>query len=224
MLVKRAAPAICSPGPEAAILLANLRYWLAILIVLTAVAMLWLDEPLARWVATTEPSHVWDRVIGVLEYPAGIEPWTYTMAVLLAGGAVVTLAMPRLRAHAWNWMFVALVYLASRNAMAWLKTLTGRYRPKQWLLFGDGAWGHLGDGISFPSGHVVVFAGLIVPLVIVWPRARPLLAIVPFVMIARVAVNAHFASDVLGGLALVVAITWACLPLHMRSLRKSTLP
>ena len=202
----------------------NPRYVLAILIGLTVVAIMFIDEPLARWVATYQPSPIWDRVVHVLEYFAGIEPWTYTMPVVLGGGVIVTLAVPRLRAHAWSWMFVALVYLASRNAMAWIKTLTGRYRPKQWLIHGDPQWWQFGDGISFPSGHVVVFASLILPLVIIWPRLRPLLVIVPFVMIARIAVTAHFLSDVLGGLALVVAITWACMPIYMRSLRKSMLP
>jgi len=52
----------------------NPRYVLAILIGLTVLAIVAIDEPLARWVASYQPSSIWDRVVHVLEYPAGIEP------------------------------------------------------------------------------------------------------------------------------------------------------
>jgi membrane-associated phospholipid phosphatase len=58
-----------------------------------------------------------------------------------------------------------------------------------------------------------VFGGLVLPLVIIEPRARPLLVVIPFVMAARVAVLAHFVSDVFGGLALTSLVAWAFAPL-----------
>ena len=74
----------------------------------------------------------------------------------------------------------------------------------------DGTFWFWRDGWSFPSGHVMLFASIVIPLVVVYPRTRPLLAIVAFVALARVAVNAHFVSDVFGGVALTAAITWLC--------------
>ena len=49
--------------------------------------------------------------------------------------------------------------------------------------------------------------------VIIEPRARPLLVLIPFVMVARVAVLAHFVSDVFGGLALTALVAWAFAPM-----------
>lgn len=182
-----------------------------IAVLATALAIAALDQPLASWLATLEPSPLWDRILSGVEIAAGIEPWRWTPVVVLCAGCAAALAVPRLQPRAW--LYVTFVYLASRNAMLWLKTLTGRYRPTEWLAHGGATFGHTGDGISFPSGHVVMVAGLIVPIAIVAPRTRPLLAVVVFVMLARLAVNAHFLSDVLGGLALVLAIAAAARPM-----------
>jgi membrane-associated phospholipid phosphatase len=58
-----------------------------------------------------------------------------------------------------------------------------------------------------------MFASLVVPLVLLAPRAWPLLAVLGFVMAARLATGAHFLSDVLGGVALVLWITCGALAL-----------
>jgi membrane-associated phospholipid phosphatase len=55
---------------------------------------------------------------------------------------------------------------------------------------------------------VLLFASIVLPIVVIYPRTRPLLAVVGFVMIAKLAVNAHFVSDVVAGLAFVAAATW----------------
>lgn len=180
---------------------------------LAAIAMGFLDEPVARWIAAHEQSAVWDHTMTILEYPAGIQPWTWTIPIVLIAGVVGSMAVERWRGGARAWMYVAIVYLLTRNLMAWGKTLTGRYRPFQWLPLAGDTFGHVGEGQSFPSGHVVVFAGLVLPLAVVSARTRPLLVVIPFVMIARVAVLAHFVSDVLGGLALTAFVAWLCMPL-----------
>jgi membrane-associated phospholipid phosphatase len=69
-----------------------------------------------------------------------------------------------------------------------------------------------------------LFASIVVPLAVVYPRARPLLAIAVFAMTARVAVHAHFLSDVFGGFALVALLTWACVPLLRRTLQSEIQP
>jgi len=182
-------------------------------IVLAGLAGLFVDRPLALWIAGHEQSLLWARAVAILEYPAGVAPWTWTVPVVVVGGTLVTLAVPRWRSHAHAWMYIAVVYLLSRNLMTWGKTLTGRYRPYQWVKIGGPTFGHIGDGVSFPSGHVTVFGGLILPLVLAVPRLRPLVLVVPFIMVARVAVLAHFASDVLAGLALTSLVAWACAPM-----------
>ena len=185
----------------------------AVSAVLAPLAMAFVDKPVALWIAAHDESPLWSWLTHVLEYPVGIAPWTWTLPILLVVGVLASLAVARLRHHARAWMYVAIVYLLTRNLLGWSKTLTGRLRPFQWVHVGGSTFGHVGDGVSFPSGHVTVFGGLILPLVIIEPRARPLLALIPFVMVARVAVLAHFVSDVLAGLALTSLVAWAFAPL-----------
>ena len=59
----------------------------------------------------------------------------------------------------------------------------------------------------------------IVPLAIIYPRARtPALIFLAFVGCARIAVGAHWASDVFAGVVLVAVVTWICAEL-VRPLR-----
>lgn len=180
---------------------------------LAALGLLFFDQLLAHWVGAHEQSDAWNPVVTVCEYFIGITPWAWTAPVVLCGGVLATVLVRRWQHYARAWMYVTIVYLLSRNLMGWGKTLTGRLRPHQWLPLGGDTFGHLGTGASFPSGHVVVFAGILIPLAVVVPRSRPLLLVIPFIMIARIAVLAHFASDVFAGLALTALVAWACTPL-----------
>lgn len=195
-----------------------------ILAVLTAISVVAIDEPLARWLATREvhPA-IWNQAIALLEYPLGIEPWTWSGICVLVAASLVTLLVPRLRAYASVVLIVTLTHLLARNCSLWVKTLTGRLRPSEWLARGGGSWWRDG-GYSFPSGHVLLFASIVVPIVVVYPRARPLLAIVAFVMLARVLVDAHFVSDVLGGLASVALFTWLAVLLVRRAVPSQIRP
>jgi membrane-associated phospholipid phosphatase len=107
----------------------------------------------------------------------------------------------------------------------WVKTFTGRYRPSEWLKHGgdDGTFWHDG-AFSFPSGHILLFGSLILPIVFLYPRTRPLLAVFGFVIVARIVVNAHFLSDVLGGIACVAAFTWLSARLVRRALPSQIQP
>jgi membrane-associated phospholipid phosphatase len=192
--------------------------------ILTALCIVTIDQPLARWLATRETyPDVWNQIIAILEYPLGIEPWKWTGICVLVAGSLATLLVPRLRPAASIVLMLALTHLLARNASLWVKTLTGRYRPPQWIKHGGDTFWH--DGAhSFPSGHVLLFGSILVPLAIAYPRARPLLGILGFVMLARVAVNAHFVSDVLGGLACVAVFTWLSARLVRRALPSPILP
>ena len=189
------------------------RLWIAAAIsaLITAIAIVTIDQPLARWLYTVDAhASVWDAGIGVLEYAAGLEPWKWLGICALAGGAVIATIIGRGQRA---WMFVALVHLLERNAMFWLKPATGRLRPHEWSRAGEGAtfWR---DGVSFPSGHVGLFSSIAIPIAVVFPKARiPAAIIVGYAMLARVAVDAHFVSDATGALALSLALTAACSPL-----------
>jgi membrane-associated phospholipid phosphatase len=176
---------------------------------ITALCIAFVDAPAARWLATRDATGVWDAGVMGLEYAIGIEPWKWIGVTLLVAGVIASLALPRFHAAAPAWVFVASTHLVARNLMLWSKTLTGRLRPTEWLAHHQGAT-FFREGISFPSGHVILVASLVLPIAIVAPRWRALALAIPFVMCARVAVDAHFPSDVFGGLALTALVTWAC--------------
>ena len=96
---------------------------------------------------------------------------------------LVTVCVQRYRVHAPAWMFLAGTHLVARIAMIYMKDLTGRLRPTEWLKHGgDGTFWR--GGLSFPSGHAVLFAGIVVPLLVLFPRARAALVLVAFVLTA----------------------------------------
>jgi membrane-associated phospholipid phosphatase len=197
----------------------------AIAFALALACMLLVDQPVARWVATHETyPRVWNEILGYLEYGLGIEPYEWIGTWILAAGTIITLAVPQLRRAAFAFALVALVHFTGRNLSLWLKLGFGRYRPTQWLKHGGGAtfWHH--DAWSFPSGHAILFGSIVVPLVVCYPRLWPLLGVVVYAITARVAVDAHFVSDVLAGYALIALLTWAYVRLLRRTLASSTRP
>ncbi len=198
--------------------------WAAGFAVATVIAIFAFDAPLARWLDQWEPAALWGQVLAVLEWPAGlalkkriylmgpvelnVTRWAY--ALVLGAVAAATLVVPRWRRWARLWSFVALAHLSSRLAMVELKEATERLRPSEWLAAHGGATFLREGGLSFPSGHVTYFLSLLLPATLVLvPRHRwapALLSIVAIVAACRVAENAHFASDVLGAVALVCGI------------------
>lgn len=170
------------------------------LALLTLVCIAVVDAPLARWLASrdTHP-HALEEAVHVLEYAIGLEPWKWLGVCVLVAGSVGALA---LRRGVVPWLAVTISHLLARNLMLWGKTLSGRLRPSEW--HGGPQW--LMDGSSFPSGHVVLFASIALPLAIVHPRLRWVVAVPVFAAVARVMAHAHFASDVVGGFALCAAV------------------
>ncbi|MBA3395249.1 MAG: phosphatase PAP2 family protein [Deltaproteobacteria bacterium] len=175
--------------------------------VLAAICVVAIDRPLALWIVEFEPSTLWDRGIEVLEWTVGLPVLRLFSSVALVAGMLVVMAVPRWRVHAPVWMLMAGTHVVCRFLSFHIKGATGRLRPNEWMAHGgDGTFWR--DGIGFPSGHVVLFASIVIPLAVVAPRTRPLLAIVGFVMAARMAVNEHWASDVIASITLVALVAW----------------
>lgn len=169
--------------------------------VATAFCIAVVDYPVARWVAAhdTHPG-AWHAVLHVLEYMIGIEPWEWIGVVVLATGSLAALVYKR---GAVPWVAVTISHLLANNLTMWLKFAFGRIRPHMW--HGGATWFH--HGTSFPSGHMTLFASIVLPIVVLYPRLRALLIVPIFVACARVMMSAHFVSDVVGGFALCCAIT-----------------
>jgi membrane-associated phospholipid phosphatase len=179
----------------------------------TAISIVLIDSSVARTLAEYQPSSMWDTGIEILEWAILLPLHKLALPIALVVAMLLTVFVKRWRAYAPSLMTIAAVHLSTRLVTNWIKDGTGRYRPAEFLKKGvDGSFGWEG-GVAFPSGHVVLFASLIIPILYVFPRTRvlaiPLLAILAFVAIARIAVNAHWISDTLGSITLVALVTWA---------------
>lgn len=190
----------------------------------TVLAVAFLDRPLARLLGDYEPLAVWNGGIELLEWATGYPLWRMGLPVGLVAGMVATVAVPRWRPHAYAWMFVAGTHLATRLATIHLKDATERMRPHAWLGKGEPDGTFFEGGAAFPSGHGTLFASIAIPLAVLYPRLRlPMLFVAGFATVARVAVNDHWASDVLASLTLVALVAWLLgsivRPVHARHAR-----
>ncbi len=167
-----------------------------------------LDRPVAAWVASHElHPGIWNHTLATFEYAVGIEPWRWLGTTVLVTGTLLARFVPRWHGAAKVWLYITLTHFVAVNLMMWGKHFTGRLRPHEWHV--GSTW--LQHGGSFPSGHVALIGSVALPIAIRYPRARTaMLAIVAFVACARVAVGAHWLSDVFAGVALCAAVSWVC--------------
>ena len=106
-------------------------------------------------------------------------------------------------------LFIACAQFVTRFAAGTLKGVFERLRPFEVIQAGNWDWKFFsGHGNSFPSGHGAHFWGLFFPIAFLFPQYRIPLLIVPlFISVARVGVNDHWCSDVLGSISIAAAIT-----------------
>ena len=111
-----------------------------------------------------------------------------------------------------------------------LKFVFGRYWPDTWVqnnpsFIHDGAYGfnffHGGAGYaSFPSGHTAATCAVISVLWILFPRLRPLYALVVLaVAVGLIGANYHFLSDVIAGGFVGTSAGWMTAALWQARLR-----
>ncbi len=198
----------------------TIRHLLVVAAAAAAVAVLGalgLDAALARALgagagktelaaALREPLRVLDQ-LALLTWPRK-EP--LALALVAAGGAL-WLTRPRWRMGS-ALVLIGLTHAISRTLGGHIKVLTGRLRPGEALTRGhvDDSWWWEG-GIAFPSGHVAHYGALAFAIALLWPRATwPAMAVLAFVCFARLAVNAHWLSDVAGALAFAALAAAAC--------------
>lgn len=186
----------------------SVAYAIGISAALTAISIVTIDRPLAKLLAGYEQSGLWDKGIEILEWALGLPFFRLFAPIVLVAGMLVAMAVPRLRAYAPAMMVVAGTHVITRFLTVRIKDATGRLRPHEWLKQGGDDTFFRDGGIAFPSGHVALFASILIPLAIVAPRTRPLLAIVAYVCVARILVNAHWVSDTLGAITLVTLVAW----------------
>ena len=193
-----------------------------------AALMLWVDHPLALWMAQFRKT-AFVNVFEVITDLANSAIW-YTVALvgillawrqrkLDASPEAHTLYTQRLRAA----LYVIASMVASGLLINLIKVIVGRSRPK--LLVNEGIADYTPfdrwyDDCSFPSGHSQSIWAAMIALAYIFPRWRvPLLLFAVVVSSSRVIVGAHYASDVIAGAFFAFAVA---LPMRRRFEREGT--
>jgi membrane-associated phospholipid phosphatase len=186
-------------------------YGFVVALTLTLLSILLFDQPIAAFVQRVggRSSAVLQQGTSFLEVISGVPIARYALSyALLTAGLILSFWKPA-RAAAWMLLFIGCAQFVTRIAAGTLKGVFERLRPFEVIQAGDWDWKFLGGhGNSFPSGHAAHFWGLFFPLAFLFPRYRlPFLIIPLFISVARVGVNDHWCSDVLGSIAIAAAIT-----------------
>jgi len=184
---------------------------------LTVLAILLVDQPLARTIKAYEPLAVWDRGIDFLEYFILYPIHPLLLPLVLVVAMLTTMAVPAWRSAAPAAMWLAGTHIVSRYAVGWLKDGTDRVRPIKW----QGGDSFFEGGSAFPSGHVTLFGSVIIGIAVLVPKARmPAFGVLAFVACARIGVSAHWLSDTTAALALTALVAYGMglllRPLHRR--------
>jgi len=182
-----------------------------------AVAILWVDRPLALFFH--DSGAAWRLIAEFIQRLGFGTPYLVGFSIAFValrwGGAAPGLrrwAAP-MRAAAIVPAFMLAAIAASGLIVDLMKVIFGRARPK--LLFAsdiyDFGWLGLGaDYWSFPSGHAATAAALMTALWCLWPRPAVFYVVVAaLVGVSRVVTGAHYLSDVAMGGFVAVLVTRA---------------
>jgi len=184
--------------------------WLAVLIVMIGLSMVYVDRPLALFCLRLRPARLLFQICAapsLLALPLAGIVCVLAIARRFAGQA----PLPNL------WLMMSVATIAGTAAKDELKWLFGRPWPDTWLTYHIYALHPFTDSQSFgafPSGHTSYIAA---PLCVLWamePRARPAAAfLIGLVMAGLVLADYHFLADVLAGLIVGILSAWATLAL-----------
>lgn len=184
------------------------------------------DASIDRSILTHPGTVAWGLAVGISAVASG------PVVALLAVGASLWVAR-RLRRPA-EAIGVFLAPVLAGIAEVAIKAAVGRARPLTATLSGE-------SGNGYPSGHVSGFGALLVAFITVWFIEHPdvpgrerravwfgTAGAIVLVAWARIAVGAHYASDVVGGVLLAVVIgvlcPWAVTTVRGRFRRDESLP
>jgi membrane-associated phospholipid phosphatase len=186
-------------------------YSILVSLTLTLLCILFFDQPIAAFVQRSDgrSSAILLKGTSFLEVISGFPIGKYALTYALIAAGLIFLAWKSTRSAAWMLLFIGCTQCTTRLIAGILKGVFERLRPFEVIEAGNWDWKFFaGHGASFPSGHSAHFWGLYFPLAYLFPRYRIPLSVIPiFISVARVGVNDHWCSDVLGSMAIAAAVT-----------------
>jgi len=186
-------------------------YSIVVSLALTLLSIFFFDQPVAAFVqrAGGRSSVILLQGTSFLEVISGFPIQKYALTYALLAAGLILFVRESTRSAAWMLLFIGCAQCATRLAAGTLKGVFERLRPFEVIQAGNWDWKFFsGHGNSFPSGHSAHFWGLFFPLAYLFPRYRIPLSIIPlFISVARVGVNDHWCSDVLGSIVIAASVT-----------------
>ncbi len=176
---------------------------------LAAAGIVVLDRPVAIW-AAAQPrgGTMWSSGVALLEAASFREVSKFLLGpvLLIAGG--VLLLLRSTRRTAWMLIYVGAVQLAATMLAHLAAPLLGRQMPLEAMANPGGRDLWFSGGRSLPAEDIAFYAGLFLPLMLIFPRWTFALAVPPlFVAAARVISGAHYLSDAAAAFAVAALVT-----------------
>jgi membrane-associated phospholipid phosphatase len=177
---------------------------------LCCISIFLVDQPLAYVIhehaGSLQP--LFRELTSFTDLVTGYTLWNYFSAALVMSAGIVFLAIDKKVGRAKYFFFVALTEVTSRLVVGSLKNVFERERPEHFLESGQpGQTFWMTGGDSFPSGHVGRYFGIFLPLMVLFPKYRLLLLIVPLsISLGRLFLSLHYLSDTLASIYVVIVI------------------
>jgi membrane-associated phospholipid phosphatase len=183
--------------------------WVLIAVSLSCLGLgLLVDRETALFIAA-HPDRVHRPVFAIITKAGDATGWlaALVLGIGVCAGLARSARFQRHRAglirQAWNFWFIILACLVSGVIHHGLKIIIGRYRPRYLIsedLYGISPFNFDIAQNAFPSGHSQTIFSICAGLALVYPRFAGLfLMLAGVVAISRIALLAHYPSDVLFG-------------------------
>lgn len=185
-------------------------YRLTIFLSLITISIIQVDRPLAIFIndhlaALQEPFR---KILAGIEFLDQYPVSRYVIAAAVLITALWLLLKDKTNQRAKIFFFIGATMVSSRLITAVLKTIFDRNRPYVFINDRSVSDFFCAGNDSFPSGHATNYFSFFLPLLVLFPRHKWLLLILPtFIGLQRIIVNDHYLSDVLAGILIASLMT-----------------
>lgn len=180
-----------------------------VLIILVTASIVFIDHPLA-WYVNENYSHAgYSRsASSLVELLFGFRLANYFIGFFALLTGVIVYLKTWQHSIAIRFVYVGAVYIATRFVTDILQNIFLRERPLDLIIPAATSKEFFLYGNSFPSGYSAYFFGLFLPLLLIFPKHKWLLAIPVFVTVSRILTNDHYLGDVLASILIAILFTW----------------
>jgi membrane-associated phospholipid phosphatase len=184
-------------------------YRITLFLSLITISIIQIDRPLAIFIDThlTALQEPFRKILSGIEFLDEYPVSRYFIAGLVVAAAIFFLIRDKSIRRGKIFFFIGATLITSRLITATLKVVFDRSRP--FVFLNDRSINDFfSGGDSFPSGHATNYFSFFLPLMVLMPRYKWALLILPtFIALQRVVVNEHYLSDVLAGILIASLMT-----------------